>query len=249
MIRSAALSAWSIPRAARSWPVTLTPTLRRSQGQASVYVAPKRLSSIDPAAPLLPPDDPNQIALASLDQAPSASDLIASVESVDGTASYSYDAAGQLTGAHISPISNPSLIPPPILFLRLQRQPHQPRLRHRPGQRTALRWHVQLPVRCRRQPDRAHGHRHRRDNPLHLGQPQPPGERDRRDSQGQITQTVTYQYDASNRWIGETVTTYASGSPSSVHTTDFAYDGNQIVLQFDATSSPLPPGSRARECG
>ena len=50
---------------------------------------------------------------------------------------------------------------------------------------------------------------------------------------GQITQTVTYQYDASNRWIGETVTTYSGGSPSSVHTTDFAYDGNQIVLQFN----------------
>ena len=58
------------------------------------------MSSIDPAAPLLPPDDPNQIALASLDQASSATDLITSVESVDGTASYSYDPEGQLTGAY-----------------------------------------------------------------------------------------------------------------------------------------------------
>jgi RHS repeat-associated protein len=41
-------------------------------------------------------------------------------------------------------------------------------------------------------------------------------------------------YDPRRRpWIGETVTTYSDGSPSSVHTTDFAYDGNQIVLQFD----------------
>ena len=50
---------------------------------------------------------------------------------------------------------------------------------------------------------------------------------------GSATQTVTYTYDVFNRWIGETVTTYSGGSPSSVHTTDFVYDGNQIVLQFD----------------
>ena len=29
------------------------------------------------------------------------------------------------------------------------------------------------------------------------------------------------------------MTTFSGGSPSSVHTTDFAYDGNQIVLQFN----------------
>ena len=62
---------------------------------------------------MLPADDPNQIALASLDQAPSANDLISSVESVDGTASYSYDPSGQLTGASYSSnlqsqIPNPS---------------------------------------------------------------------------------------------------------------------------------------------
>ena len=34
-------------------------------------------------------------------------------------------------------------------------------------------------------------------------------------------------------WTGETVTAYSDSSPSSVHTTDFAYDGNQIALQFD----------------
>jgi RHS repeat-associated protein len=45
--------------------------------------------------------------------------------------------------------------------------------------------------------------------------------------------TVTYIYDAFDRWIGETVTAYSGGSPSSVQTTDFVYDGNQIVLQFD----------------
>ena len=34
------------------------------------------------------------------------------------------------------------------------------------------------------------------------------------------------------------MTTYSKGSPASVHTTDFAYNGNQIVLQFDATAVP-----------
>ena len=49
-------------------------------------------------------------------------------------------------------------------------------------------------------------------------------------------------YDRRRRpWIGESVTTYSDGSPSSVHTTDFAYDGNQIALQFDGTSAPARP--------
>jgi RHS repeat-associated protein len=84
------------------------------------------------------------------------------------------------------------------------------------------------------------------------------------------TQTVTYSYDAQNRWIGETVT----NADGSMHRTAFAYDvlsplplgegqgeggqgpgAGQIVLQFDgqtsvvsgqssvadgATSSPIP---------
>jgi RHS repeat-associated protein len=84
------------------------------------------------------------------------------------------------------------------------------------------------------------------------------------------TQTVTYAYDAENRWIGETVTS----ADGSAHRTAFAYDvlsplplgdgqgeggqgpgAGQIVLQFDgqtsvvsgqssvadgATSSPIP---------
>ena len=49
-------------------------------------------------------------------------------------------------------------------------------------------------------------------------------------------------YDRRRRsWIGESVTTYAEGSPSSVQTRDFAYDGSQIALQFDATSTPGSP--------
>jgi RHS repeat-associated protein len=39
------------------------------------------------------------------------------------------------------------------------------------------------------------------------------------------------------------VTKYTGGSPSSVHTTDFAYDGQQIALQFDGTSAPGSPAT------
>ena len=36
------------------------------------------------------------------------------------------------------------------------------------------------------------------------------------------------------------MTTYSGGSPSSVRATAFAYDGNQIVLQFDGSSALAP---------
>ena len=41
-------------------------------------------------------------------------------------------------------------------------------------------------------------------------------------------QTVTYTYDAFDRWIGETITTIAGTTQ-----TRYVYDGNQIVMQFD----------------
>jgi RHS repeat-associated protein len=57
---------------------------------------------------------------------------------------------------------------------------------------------------------------------------------------------VSYNYDAYNRWVGETVTTYAEGSPTVSTQTNFAYDGSQIVLQFTGTAgSPLTAGSLA----
>ena len=47
------------------------------------------------------------------------------------------------------------------------------------------------------------------------------------------SQTVTYVYDAFNRWVGETI--MANGQTTQ---TRYVYDGNQIVLQFDNISSP-----------
>ncbi|GAB6188178.1 Calx-beta domain-containing protein [Thermopirellula anaerolimosa] len=48
---------------------------------------------------------------------------------------------------------------------------------------------------------------------------------------GDAVQIVTYLYDAENRWIGETVDSDGDGTVD--HQTWFAYDGNQIVLEFD----------------
>jgi hypothetical protein len=52
---------------------------------------------------------------------------------------------------------------------------------------------------------------------------------DRASAAGPATEVVDLIYDVENRWIGETVNP-ENGQP--VHTTLFAYDGNQIVLQF-----------------
>ena len=49
-------------------------------------------------------------------------------------------------------------------------------------------------------------------------------------------QTVHFAYDAFNRWIGETVSV-TSGGTTTTHSTGFAYDGTQIVLQFDGSGS------------
>jgi len=56
---------------------------------------------------------------------------------------------------------------------------------------------------------------------------------------GSTTQTVTYIYDAFNRWVGETIT--AGGTTTQSR---YTYDGNQIILEFDGTgTSSLSAGS------
>jgi YD repeat-containing protein len=57
--------------------------------------------------------DPNAIDVSSLAQPLDPASLIAGMTSVDGTATYSYDATGQLTGATYSSSNPQSLIPNP----------------------------------------------------------------------------------------------------------------------------------------
>ena len=136
---------------------------------------------------------------------------------MDGTASYSYDPEGQLTGQRIPQISNlKSLIPPPspILTTPTATAPI-------PATSPALTTNCSPTARTHYQYD-ADGNQIERTN-IATGaitlytwdnRNRLVGVTDET-AHGQITQTVTYQYDASNRWIGETVTTYANGSPSS----------------------------------
>jgi RHS repeat-associated protein len=186
-----------------------------------------------PSGATLPFDDPSQIDLSSLDQAPSPASLLASVTSVDGTATYSYDAMGEIlsasyTGGQSGEMyswdanGNPSgsgyVIGPDNELLSDGTYNYAynadgdctSRTDIATGAETLYTWDAR--------------------NRL-------VGVTDET-SADQITQTVTYVYDVENRCVGETVTAYSGGNPSSVHTTDYAYDGNQIVLQFDATSTP-----------
>jgi RHS repeat-associated protein len=191
-----------------------------------------------PSGATLPFDDPSQIDLSSLDQAPSPASLLASVTSVDGTATYSYDAMGQLTAASCTgaqpsesyswdangnPTGSGYVIGPDNELLS----------------DGTYNYAYNADGDCTSRTDIATGavtdYTWDARNRL-------VGVTDET-SADQITQTVTYVYDLENRCVSETVTAYSGGNPTSVHTTDFAYDGNQIVLQFDATSAPGTPVS------
>ena len=64
---------------------------------------------------------------------------------------------------------------------------------------------------------------------------------------GDATQIVDYLYDVENRWIGESIDSNGDGTVD--RQICFAYDGNQIVLQFDRVLSPLPLGEGQDEGG
>ena len=189
-----------------------------------------------PGGVTLPFHDPSQIDLSSLDQAPSPASLLASVTSADGTATYSYDALGELTSASCTGA-----------------QPSESYAWDANGNPTGSGYTIGADNEILS--DGTYNYTYDADgNRLTRVQISSASSSDYetdytwdnrnrlvevtdKDNAGTITQTVTYQYDVENRWIGETVTAYADGSPTSVHTTDFVYDGNQIVLQFDKTSA------------
>jgi RHS repeat-associated protein len=192
-----------------------------------------------PSGATLPFHDPSQIDLGSLNQAPSPADLLATVTSADGTTSYSYDALGELTSAsgavnesyawdaNGNPESSGYTIGPENEILSDGTYTYTYNLDGDMLSRTQISSGSSSDF----ETDYTWDNRNRLIEVTN------------KDNTHTVTQTVTYVYDVENRWIGETVTTYSDGSPSSVHTTDFAYDGNQIVLQFDGTSSPGSPVS------
>jgi RHS repeat-associated protein len=50
-------------------------------------------------------------------------------------------------------------------------------------------------------------------------------------------QSVRYFYDYANRWLGETVTSYAGGAGTLVSAREFAYDGDEMAMQFNASGA------------
>ena len=192
-----------------------------------------------PSGATLPFHDPSQIDLGSLDQAPSSADLLATVTSADGTTSYSYDALGELTSAsgavnesytwdaNGNPSGSGYTIGPENEILSDGTYIYTYNLDGDMLKRTQISSGSSSDY----ETDYTWDNRNRLTEVTN------------KDNSGTTTQTVTYLYDVENRWIGESVTTYSDGSPSSVQTRDFAYDGNQIVLQFGATSTPGSPVS------
>ena len=56
-------------------------------------------------------------------------------------------------------------------------------------------------------------------------------------SNGQITQVVTYVYDAFNNLVGETVTPYTNGNPGTPVTSHFVFDPESGNMVLDLTNS------------
>jgi hypothetical protein len=57
-------------------------------------------------------------------------------------------------------------------------------------------------------------------------------------SGGAQTQEVDYTYDTLNRLISRVLkTNYSGGTPGTVKTAEFVYDGNNMMLAFDGTGA------------
>jgi RHS repeat-associated protein len=183
---------------------------------------------------IVPPTDPSQIPLDLLSGSTSPTNLITSATSVDGTANYSYDPAGQLTGvtcgAGVSPATysydsngnrtNTGYVIGPDNELLSD---------------GTYNYSYDADGNCTERTNIATGAVtdyvwDNRDRLVEVI--------DRASAGGAITQDVHYMYDAENRLIGETVLIPGQ----TVQDTSYAYCGNQIVLQFDGTSSTSPLG-------
>jgi RHS repeat-associated protein len=190
---------------------------------------------------MMPCDSTGGLDLTGLDQPVPAADLITGVTSIDGTASYSYDPTGQLTGAtytggqsdeyysydpngnrtsatgsaSVIGANNELLSDGTYTYSYDAEGNRTERVSIATGAVTDYTW----------------------DNRNRLVEVT-----DRASAGGPATQVVDYLYDAENRWIGETVTTIAADGSASIHASEFAYDGNQIVLEFEKDS---PAGAGA----
>jgi RHS repeat-associated protein len=204
-----------------------------------------------PSGVLLPFHDPSTINLAGLDQGVPAADQIASVTSADGTAQYSYDAQGELTGA---------------TYTGTAPQPGESYSYDANGNRAGTGYVIGADNELLCDGTYTYTYDAEGNRTAKFIDTNADGVLDSGDTNVTIygwdnrnrlvsvtsyatygdapTQTVTYSYDAENRWIGETVV----NGDGSIHRTAFAYDpeagggrvgAGQIVLQFDGGLSQV----------
>ena len=206
-----------------------------------------------PSGVLLPFHDPSTINLAGLDQGVPAADQIASVTSADGTAQYSYDAQGELTGA---------------TYTGTAPQPGESYSYDANGNRAGTGYVIGADNELLCDGTYTYTYDAEGNRTAKFIDTNADGVLDSGDTSITIygwdnrnrlvsvttyatfgdapTQTVNYAYDAENRWIGETVI----NGDGSIHRTAFAYDPEaggggsgvgtgQIVLQFDGGLSQV----------
>ena len=177
--------------------------------------------------------------------------------SSDGTASYTYDATGQLIGATYS--ANPqSLIPNPSESFSYDANGNRTNAGYVVGTGNRL-----LSDGTYRYAYDAEGNRTAKFIDANEDSLLDAGDTDvtqyawdvrnrlvevthRAAAGGAATQVVDYLYDVEDRWIGESIDTDGDGQFD--REIRFAYDGTQIVLAFDS-ASPLPPGEGQGEGG
>ena len=181
-------------------------------------------------------------------------DLLTGVTSSDGTASYTYDATGQLIGATYSANSQ-SLIANPSESFSYDANGNRTNAGYVVGAGNRL-----LSDGTYRYAYDAEGNRTAKFIDANEDSLLDAGDTDvtqyawdfrnrlvevthRAAAGGAATQVVDYLYDVEDRWIGENID--SNGDGQFDHATRFAYDGTQIVLQFDKDVSGVPGSADA----
>ena len=229
-------------------------TYSGSSDSLSLIPNPQSLisSSWTPTGGLMPIHDTTGVTDALMSGGLAGLDVLTSCTSAEGSATYSYDPTGQLIAAHYS---LPPLVQGPAV------QPDESYSYDANGNRTNPGYVVGADNRLLSDGTYtywygAEGNRTARfidangDGVLDAGDTEVTEYMwDARDRLAQVTdyaiyggsptQIVNYLYDAENRWIGEAIDSNGDGTID--RQIRFAYDGNQIVLEFDR-SSPLPLG-------
>ena len=207
-------------------------------------------SSWLPTGGLMPIHNTSGVASALASGGLAGLDLLTGVTSSDGTATYTYDATGQLTGVTCSSSNPQSLIPNPSESYSYDAN----------GNRTGSGYVVGTGNRLLSDGTYTYAYDAEGNRTARFIDADQSGTLTAGDTQlteytwdarnrlvevaeraavgGAATEVVDYLYDVEDRWIGENIDNDGDGQFD--HATRFAYDGNQIALQFDKDVSGAP---------